>query len=159
MKCAIVLVFRKDPILGPLLFILYINDLEDCLKFCKIKMFADDTLIYIIFDNVDDAYSKLNQDLLALFNKLCQHKLKLNVNKTKAMLISNKKNIDFNNFEIRINEEKIDLVNDIKNSGIVIYNKLNFEANINYLCTKVGKKVNVLARLRNQLDCQQKITV
>ena len=75
------------------------------------------------------------------------------------MLISNKKNIDLNNIDIRINEDKIELVNEIKYLGVVIDNKLNFEANVNYICKKVGKKVGVLARLRNQLNCQQKISI
>lgn len=122
-------------------------------------MFADDTLIYIIFDDLKDACNKLNEDLTALFNKLCQHKLKLNVLKTKAMLITNKKSIDLNNIDISINNETIELVNEIKYLGVVIDNKLNFEANINYICKKVGKKVNVLARLRNQLNLQQKISI
>lgn len=149
----------QGSILGPLLFILYINELGDCLKYCKIKMFADDTLIYIIFDNTEDACSKLNEDLSFLFKNLCQHKLRLNVSKTKAMLISNKKNIDTNTIDIKINDEKIDLVNEIKYLGIVIDCKLKFEANTDYICKKVGKKINVLARLRNELNCQQKILV
>lgn len=60
-------------------------------------MFADDTLIYIIFDNLMEACDNLNEDLSNIFEKLCQYKLKLNVKKTNAMLISNKKNIDSEN--------------------------------------------------------------
>lgn len=122
-------------------------------------MFADDTLIYIVFDEINEACNNLNNDLKAIFEKLCQHKLKLNVKKTNAMLISNKKNIDLDNIDIRINNEKIQLVEEIKYLGVIIDNKLNFAANINYICKKVGKKVGVLSRLRNQLNCQQKITV
>lgn len=122
-------------------------------------MFADDTLIYVISDNIHDACNKLNQDFSALFNNLCQYKLKLIVSKTKGMIITNKKNADPNNFKIEINNEIIELVTEMKYLGVVIDCKLNFEANINYICKKIGKKLNVLARSRNQLNCQQKIAI
>lgn len=149
----------QGSILGPLLFIMYINDLGNCLKYCKIKMFADDTLIYIICDNIHDANIKLNEDLDCLFNNLCYHKLKLNTKKTKAMIISNKKFIDLDNINIRIHAEKIELVDTIKYLGVVIDKKLKFDENIDYICKKVGKKVNVLSRIKNQLNCQQKIMI
>lgn len=147
----------QGSILGPLLFILYINDLGNCLRYCRIKMFADDTLIFIICDSVIDACQLLNDDLSILFDKLCMHKLKLNVKKTKAMIISNRRSTDISDIVIKIKQEKIDLVDQIKYLGVVIDKKLNFTENVNYLCKKVGKKVNVLSRLRNQLNCQQKI--
>lgn len=43
---------------------------------------ADDTLVYIVCDNLEIATQKLNEDLVILFNTLCQNKLKLNVDKT-----------------------------------------------------------------------------
>lgn len=69
----------QGSILGPLLFILYINDLPNCLKYSMIKMFADDTLIYVIEDSIEEATRRINEDLNSLFIKLCQNKLKLNV--------------------------------------------------------------------------------
>lgn len=78
-------------ILGPLLFILYINCIGKCLKYYKIKFFADDTMIYVIADSIEHAIKMLNEDLKILFDVLCQHKLKINIDKTKAMVITNKK--------------------------------------------------------------------
>ncbi|RYX86065.1 reverse transcriptase family protein [bacterium] len=139
----------QGSILGPLLFILYINNICKCLKHCIIKMFADDTLVYIIADSIEEAIQKLNEDLEILFDILCQNKLKLNVDKTKMLLVSNK-NIDKSNVNVFMNGSKLELVSEIKYLGVIIDENLKFDKNIDYVCKKIGKKVNVLSRLRNE---------
>lgn len=148
----------QGSILGPLLFSLYINDIQKCLKFASTKMFADDTLVYVTSDSIDDAVQKLNEDLEILFRKLCQNKLKLNVNKTKVMVISNK-TLNHNNINIAINNQKLEIENEIKYLGVMIDDKLKFDKNTNCLCKKLGQKVNTLNRLRNDLNHQQKLTI
>lgn len=103
----------QGSILGPLLFILYINDIATCLKYSIAKMFADDTLVYIIADNIEEAIFKINSDLSVLYEKLCQNKLKLNVNKTKIMIITNKP-CDYTNVNIFIGGKKLQIVDEIK---------------------------------------------
>lgn len=76
-------------------------------------MFADDTLVYIIVDNIEDGINKLNDELRNLFDKLCQHKLKLNVNKTKVMIISNR-SIDRDNINIFMNGSRLEIESQIK---------------------------------------------
>lgn len=109
----------QGSILGPILFILYINDLGDELRHSKIKLFADDTLLYVIADNVADAESQMNSDLSILFNKVCQNKLKLNVEKTKVMVITNKL-INKNEVRIFINDNKLSIVSEMKYLGVII---------------------------------------
>ena len=69
--------------LGPLLFLVYINDLPNCLEKSNVSMYADDTCLYYSFDSVD----AMNQAIW-----LEEKKLSLNIAKTEAMIIgSNKK--------------------------------------------------------------------
>lgn len=62
----------QGSILGPILFILYINDIPRSLEHCQSKLFADDTLIYIVSDTIEDATSKISHDLDLISKKLCQ---------------------------------------------------------------------------------------
>lgn len=148
----------QGSILGPLLFILYINDLPSYLIYCIAKLFADDTLIYIISDSLDEAMGRMNYDLNTMYNKLCQNKLKLNVSKTKVMVITNR-TIDRSNVDIFMNGTRLDIESEMKYLGIIIDDKLTFGRNISYVCKKVGQRVNVLNRLRNELDVGQKLTL
>lgn len=94
--------------------------------------------------------------LLSVIN---QRKLKLNVSKTKLMIISNQKNINRDAIDIRINGAKLDTVNEIKYLGVIIDEKLKFDKNINYVARKMAKKTGVLQRIGRKLNMQQKIDI
>ena len=53
----------QGSILGPLLFILFVNELPRCLKSCNVVLYADDTVIYYLLSMISDVESKLNADL------------------------------------------------------------------------------------------------
>lgn len=74
--------------LAVILFILYINDIRDIFSVCKIKLFADDTIIYVSGENVDELIRVLNEELHKFYSWLCVNKLKLNESKTKYMIVS-----------------------------------------------------------------------
>ena len=69
-------------ILGPSLFILYINDLPSCLQFSQILMYADDTVIYVSCNSISEIEMQLSLDLVNVSYWLKENKLFLNLKKT-----------------------------------------------------------------------------
>lgn len=147
----------QGSILGPLLFIIYINEFSNILKSCKLQMFADDTLVYLTDKNIESKVDIINSELEILYNVINQNKLKLNIDKTKMMIITNKKNFNKSNLHIRINNETLQCEKEIKYLGVIIDDELKFKSNIDTIAKKVGRKVGVLTRLNNRLNLHQKI--
>ena len=81
----------QGSILGPLLFLIFINDLPQCLKHCKSILYADDTLLYYAGRTENDLQVKINEDLNSLSQWLNNNLLTLNYEKTKFMIFANKK--------------------------------------------------------------------
>lgn len=154
----------QGSILGPLLFIFYINDIINVMQHCKLHMFADDTIVYIEDDknNHDNMIKLLNKDLIVVEAWLRANKLKLNINKTKVMILARevvyKKFVD-ENVVILIDDSVIEVVNEIKYLGFIIDRHLKFRGHIDYLCKKIAMKVGVLSRCSRFLTVFGRLTV
>jgi Reverse transcriptase (RNA-dependent DNA polymerase) len=130
----------QGSVLGPLLFILYINDMKSALKHATLNLFADDTLLYVAATNLEDAVRMINEDLCTLSDWLNINKLKLNVQKTKCMVITFKKNLLKNQHKVKIDGEELEYVDNIKYLGILIDDRLKFNKNVEQLEKKNSKK-------------------
>lgn len=148
----------QGSVLGPLLFILYINDIHTCVKYGQINLFADDTLLYIKTTNIEDGIQKLNEDLSNMHRWLNQNKLKLNVTKTKWIIISEKKNI-LNINKITIDGEIIERVKTIKYLGIDIDEHLKFNDYLISVKKKVSSTIYLLGRIRNKINVKTAKTI
>ena len=83
----------QGTILGPLLFLLYINDLPNCLEHSQARMYADDTNLTFASNNIDDINYHLNHDLANVNKWLIANRLTLNQSKTEFMLIDSRQRI------------------------------------------------------------------
>ncbi len=108
--------------LGPLLFLLYINDLPNCLKYTKANMFADDTNLTTASLNKEELQRRLNSDLELMHNWLLANKLTLNKEKTEYMLIGSHQRLSTVETDpiLEFGDTKIKRVNHAKSLGIII---------------------------------------
>ena len=77
----------QGSILGPLLFLVYINDLPQCLEHCEVALYADDTVIYFSSLSAGDIERAFNEDLAKLSSGFNKNRLTLNISKSEFMLI------------------------------------------------------------------------
>ena len=77
----------QGSILGPLLFIIYMNDLPDVLDHCSVTLYADDTVLYLASKSITKVESKINSDLSRVCSWMRANQLTLNIKKSKSMLI------------------------------------------------------------------------
>lgn len=148
----------QGSVLGPILFVLYINDLVLNVKYCSLNLFADDTLVSVSDDNVINAVNKMNMDLDVIAKWLQLNKLKLNIPKTKFIVISNK-NQENKTVKIKIEDLQLEQVSQIKYLGVIIDNKLSFRNNVDFIIKKVAKKISFLGRISSKLSTQARILV
>lgn len=144
----------QGSVLGTLLFLFYINDMADDLEYAKLALFADDALLYIAAETVDECVRRMNMDLAKLAEWLKSNKLKLNAEKTKVMSINCEIGAD-----IVIDGEIIEQVDEIKYLGVVIDRELNFKSHINYISKKIAKKVGFLSRIRKRISTLSAIKI
>lgn len=141
------------------LFTLYINDIISSLTYSKIILFADDTLIYICAENLNDAFLKINKDLDNINKWMNINKLKLNSSKSKFMVINKISDNNYNMNKVKINNVELEKVDTYKYLGFILDKNLKLNKHVEYICKKVAKKIGFIARLGNKLTFEHKKTL
>ena len=123
LKCGV----PQGTILGPLLFLIYINDLPDCLSFSIPTMYADDTHITYAGSDLHLIQSSLSHDLEKLSKWLVSNRLTLNATKTEFMLIGSRQRLSTlsDTLELSIDNVPIEQVPSVKSLGLIYRRKFN----------------------------------
>lgn len=139
----------QGSILGPLFFILFVNDYPKCLKYCNTTIYADDTSTDVCDKSIDVIEFKLTQDLYNSIQWMNQNKLTMNLKKTQCMVIGTSQRLSkVNNICIKIDDVTLENVKDAKLLGVTIDQSLTWSTHLNLLGKKISKKLGVLRRLR-----------
>ena len=125
----------QGSVLGPLLFLLYINDLPNA-SLLLTRLFADDTCLLFSAKTIDELQIVINREMRKIEHWMSCNKLSINYKKTKYMLLYRQPNQ--RPFTLYINDNKIDKVNCFKYLGVKIDNKLTWREHIKYIEGKLS---------------------
>ena len=123
----------QGSVLGPLLFIIYTNDLPNCLTNCKAILFADDTTLYNSSPDIKHLYSSINSELDSLTEWFRANKLSLNVSKTHYVIFGQRQVQIPGNFNVEIANIVIEKKQFVKFLGIYTDEKLDWHEHIRYI--------------------------
>ena len=121
----------QDSILGPLFFLVYINDLTENLK-CNVKLFADDTSLFTVVQDSDSAANDMNHDLELIKQWPNVWRMSSNPDPQKEAVefILSRKTIKADHLEILFNNTSVMKVDENKHFGIILDSNLSFSAHI-----------------------------
>lgn len=127
----------QGSIFGPLLFLLYINDIFENVSFLKCYTFADDVQLLATSESSDlvSFQNNINRDLDRVADWSKANDLSLNPLKCKIMIFSKPSNISLNIF---LNSNRLEIVTHYKTLGLIIDNDLSFNHHVNFVISRVS---------------------
>ena len=140
----------QGSILGPLLFLLYINDIVKDIQ-SNIRLFADDTSLFIVVENPDTAAQTLNSDLEKITKWAKDWLVSFTPIKTETLLIS-RKLIQPAHPPLHMLNKQISEVENHKHLGLYFSNDRPWHTHITYIKEKAWKRINIMRKLTFQLD-------
>ena len=145
----------QGTILGPLVFIFYINDVISRVANLKVNMYADDCLIYSVGNNWNTMFPKIQEGLNS-FQKWCYDNcLKLNVSKTKSLLLGSgykTKNLNLRN-KFELNGEKLEFTDVYNYLGILLDKNMTLIPLLTRVKHVVSNKIYMLVKIRYLITC------
>ena len=136
----------QGSILGPLLFLIYINDLPSVSTLFNMLMYADDTTLFCNLNQNTNEH-EINVEINKISDWLASNKLSLNVKKTKFMVFHTiQRNVNYPN--LMINNTEIERVSQFNFLGVIISSSLKWKAHISHVSLKISRVIGVMYRLK-----------
>ena len=139
----------QGSILGPLLFIVYMNDICKTSNLLSFILFADDTTVFYSDNDIKRLCAVMNEELIEVSNWFKANKLSLNAAKTNLMFIGTQHQLNnISDCNIFLDGCKLTRVQDAKFLGITLDENLTWRSHINTVCKICSRNIGVLNKLK-----------
>ena len=139
----------QGSVLGPLLFLIFINDLHKAIKNSDVHLFADDTNLLYSYKSLKKINKHINQDLSFLSKWLRSNKISLNTRKTEIIIFRPKRKTIQKHLNFRISGQQIKTSMDVKYLGIHLDQHLDWNLNMTTLQYKLNRAIGLLSKIRH----------
>ena len=141
----------QGSVLGPLLFVLHINDLPKCVSSCSISMYADNTVIYFSSSNTKEIMETLQNELNRVVQWMTSSRLVL---KLKQKLCVKQKLGGFGDINIQLRDKPVERVPKFSYLGVVLDEQISWKEHTEEISNKVSKRLGPLLRIRKCLTIE-----
>ena len=142
----------EGSILGPLLFLIYINNLHKAIRYCKVHHFADDTNLFHTNKSVKNLNKLVNHDMKQLNNWLSANKISLNVEKTELVIFKSRRKVLSDKIKFKLTGKRLYLSNSVKYLGVRIDKFLHWHDQVNNIAVKLNRANALLLKIRNYVN-------
>ena len=141
----------QGSVLGPVLFLIYVNEIPNISTEFFACLFADDTSLLFSGNNHDTLTNLCNRGLNDFYEWSCANRLSINISKTNLMLFSNSKDIkaNINLSDIQLNHSSVEHVSSVRFLGVEMDDNLKFNLQINNIAKNISKNTGVLRKLKD----------
>ena len=150
----------QGPVLGPLFYVIYANELPKIVTKCKVALYADDTVLYTAGNDFGTSVKNLQHDVDALSSWCEKNGIRANTEKTKVMVFGSKSSLSkLSAFEIQFNTVPLDTVSTYKYLGITLDSHLNYNKHVQKVISSVSGKLKQFQRMCSFLNVRAALAV
>ena len=142
----------QGSVLGPLLFLIYINGLHKAIRYCKVHHFADDTNLFHRNKSVKSPNKLVNHDMKQLNNWLSANKIPLNVQKTELLILKSPRKVLSDEIKIKLTGKRLYPSNSVKYFGVRIDKFSHWQDQVNNIAVKLNRANALLLKIRNYVN-------
>ena len=145
----------QGSIFGPLLFLIYANDLPNCHLASDIVLYADDTVICYSSQNLTDLQHHINTDLETVSQWFSSNLLTLNISKCNFVIFGSPQKLNrIQEVSIQVKDARIDRATSFKYLGVTLYQSMSWADHVDAICMKINQRIGLIRRIRNLLPLQ-----